>query len=264
MKKLKRRIQTLKQHANTIKEVLDVAPAKAAEIREALGESVKDFQRLKHEIMVGGSAVPDVLGELTSLAPLLADAGFELTGVDYKVDMDSDLLLHLERQEDCNPGKLWKLMQGSTASSSPVVDAVIQAILQAEETAAKMKLPDLHYRELQVEVGMRPTIRLCWRAEEEEPEPPPAPAIVQTPMRVSVSTPESAPTQELPSTPARPPVEEVVSLESLMARPEKSAPTPSAPPAPTAPVLTPRSTATGRDRWSASALDRFKKMPEIS
>jgi len=130
----------------------------------------------------------------------------------------------------------------------------LRALIKAEELADKINLTELTYRELIVDVGPTPAVRLCWRPEEEVPMASPMAAVSQP-------APAAPPVMgsfgqgsffERPAV-VKPAVLDSAALAGAIAAPTEASRPPASPAAP----------ARVSD-WGREALDRFKKMPDLS
>jgi hypothetical protein len=270
MKKFINKIQDLGQKAAHLKQVVDAAPGKAAQIRESMLMTAGQLQQLRHDVqstVTGLRADNDdrlaqALREIDGSAGTFLEAGYELTGVDLEASPTQRLVVHLEKVATVSESTLHSLL--SANSGRQTVYALLQALAKADALSEKVTLSHLTYRELIVHVGATPTIRLGWRPEthvEEAPvahaaapgvqtttiatapaasSPPPLPAFSQS----SFFEQRTIPTTSHPSTTETPPVISTSTPASA------STPAPDAAPA--------------GGHWKQSALERFKKMPDVS
>lgn len=266
MKKFIQRVQDLSQKAAHLKQVVEAAPAQAAQLRDTVLTTAGQLQQMRHDVQSSVSGLradnddrlAQALREINDSADTFHEAGYELTGVDMELSPTQRLIVHLEKHESVSEAALRSLLAANSARQT--IYALLNALSKAETISEKVNLSHLTYRELVVHIGPTPTVRLCWRAEfdEEVIAPPvavaPSPAIpVATPPPLSAFTQSSYFEQRTPVTTSQP----VASAPSTE------------PPSMTAPVAVPPATVTasetrGGGDWKSSALDRFKKMPDVS
>ena len=143
------------------------------------------------------------------------------------------------------------------------MQALLNALIKAEEMAAKVELPDLVYRELIVDVGPAPTVRVCWRPLSVEAEtviasPVAVPPVAPPPVLSAQSEIFGKGSFFEPRQASGAPADAGPSAPSIVASP---ASTPTASPV-VAPVLGAQGKGSGD--WKRGALDRFKRMPDLS
>ncbi len=264
MKKFISRVQDLSQKAAHLKAAAQRAPAQVRDLRESVLATAGEFQQLRSDVQSSVSGLRAdseehllrALAELNDSIEIFAEAGYDMEGVDLELSPVQRLIVHLRKFEDVSEAGL-ELLLVSIAQRN-TTHAVLASLIKAEQLADRVSLTNLVYRELTIYVGPVPTVRLCWRSDELETETEiaPAPAVVSA-----------------PATPQPPPLPGLG--ESSFFEPRRQAtPAPTipaavnAPVAPPAPVAAPQETvapnpALGGD-WKRSALDRFKKMPDLN
>lgn len=246
MKKIAKGIHRLSQRAAEIREVMQAMPAQAAELREAVTATAGQMRQLRTDLT---TAVPPRLpeNESAALAQLrkievsadaLAEAGYRLGGIDHDLGAGRRTRVLLERVDAVALPRLYSLLAMET--TDPTTKALLAAIVQATELAAKVEFAHLIFTEILVEIGSGQAVRIGWRT---------ADPVASAPVVAAE---------------ARPPT---FSQSSFFARPAAT-PTPAAPvpepaPVPSAPAQ-PAAAAPLEANWRASALDRFKKMPDLS
>jgi hypothetical protein len=291
MRKIIRRVQDLGKKAEQLKATAAALPARAAELRETVLMSGAQLQQLRADVQSSVAAlrtdsddrISRALGELNDNADTFRDAGYELDGVDLELGPAQRLIVHLDKLADVDPRRLRALLQ--SCGDKPTARAVLAACLKADETAGQIQLSNLDFCELIVHAGPVPTVRLCWRAPAEivETGPPALPATAPA----SVSPPplssggrfgeKSFFESRGPSRPAQPTLSAPpasVQPESGAANstsstvPNKTAPPPSSPATTPSPLAEPPPAAAAgaapSPDWRQSALDRFKRMPDLS
>jgi hypothetical protein len=260
MKKFISRVQDLSQKAAHLKAAAQRAPAQMRDLRESVLATAGEFQQLRSDVQSSVSGLRAdseenlvlALAELNDSIEIFAEAGYDMEGVDLELSPVQRLIVHLCKFEDVSEAGLELLL--ASISGRKTAHAVLASLIKAEQLADRVSLTNLIYRELTIYVGPVPTVRLCWRPEELETEtgPAPAPAISSAP---AIPQPPPLPSSFFEprpqATPA--PVTPAVGI---------------APAAAPAPVAAPQETAApnpalGGD-WKRSALDRFKKMPDLN
>lgn len=258
MKEMIDRIQNLGRKAAELKQAVASAPGHVAEMRQAVALTAGQLQQLRSDVQVNvaglratdGARVVGVLKELVGETAAIRAAGYVLGGVELEVDPVSRVFLLLDKVEDVSGPQLQALL--AAQATHPAVHGLITALVQAEELSDGLVLPGLSYQRVRVEVGPVPTLRLCWQATGAVSPPSAMAATAATSKSMSAS---SSTSPALPSMfgegsffERRPAV--VATPASVRAAPDCPAPAPS----PAAPAV---------EKSRASALDRFKKMPDL-
>jgi hypothetical protein len=282
MKKFIHRIQDLGQKAGQLKEAVEGVPGQAARLRDAVLVTAGQLQDMRKDVQASVAGlraenddrIAAALNEIQAGTDEIRKAGYELGGVEMELDPVQRLMVLLDKVADVRASELQSLLAAN--ASRRTLHGVLSALVKAEEFAARCGLRELEYRQLRVSVGPIPSIRLIWRAEEIEtvvvppalpasayPKPPtpvatrPEPAGASAP--ASLPAPEASPFGKdsfFERRVSEPTVNaENSEVESLAPRPSEELPAPTR----REPVAAP-----DRSDWSSSALDRFKKMPNLS
>lgn len=193
------------------------------------------------------------LAELDDSREIIREAGYDFTGVDIELHPVQRLIVHLEKFEDVSEAGLELLLTSIAARKTP--QAVLAALIRAEQLADRVSLSELTYRELTIYVGPVPTVRLCWRPSDD----------------VEEAIPAEAPALKAPAAPQPPPLPSFGESSFFAPRPAPPAPSPvierpSAPVAPApavAPAASSESAPAAPTDWKTGVLDRFKKMPNL-
>ncbi len=273
MRRAVRRVQDLGQKAGQLRDVAASMPERAAEIRDAVLLTTEQLQQLRTDVEAGVAGlraddedrIARALRELNESAGTFREAGYELDGVDLEISPVQRLIVSLDKVADAGASRLRALRQAS--ADKPTVRAVLDAMLKADETAARVHLPALDFSELIVHIGPVPSVRLCWRAPVDVAASETAHAATRTP---AGGYSPAAPAVR--STPA-PSTTELLGEGSFFARRGTSpaqdegtsdaiAPRTPTPPAAVAPAA-PAGPARRDGDTLRSALDRFKKMPDL-
>jgi hypothetical protein len=276
--KLVARIQSLGRQANQLRQVVEAAPAQAARLRESVVLTVGQLHQLRSEIQSGiselrsdsGDQLLKVLGEVRDSTEVIRQTGFELAGVDLEIGLTAGqrLLLLLRKLEDKPASAIRALVDAHAAR--PALRGVLAAIQRAVELANTVDLPGLSLGQLTIAVGPIPTIRIGWRSE----CPMPATALASTlgvasPPVLSTPSGMKIPTEVVAASPVvsesvltSPTPVVSVSAHAPMPVPSVQSAAVLQVPAPTPPVSTTAKTLGAQ--WRTNALDRFKKMPDLS
>jgi hypothetical protein len=267
MRKFIHKVQELGKKAVEIQQALHSAPAKAAELREAVVMSAAELQQIRADVQANlhGLRVNSEerllvsMREINDASLVFEEAGYELTGLDLDLSLPQKLLVHLAKFEDIPHSTLHSLVANE---SRITIKSILSGILKAEETAANVELTYLNLTGLVVHVGAVPLIRMCWRTEAaEEPAASPATAVQAAPQLAAAPAPASV----APSSPAFGSFFEqrtIPTTKISSSQPEPVAPVPTLTSS-NEPASQPAS-APAESPWSRSALDRFKKMPDLS
>lgn len=267
MKKFMTKVQNIGNKAAQIQAAISSVPPKISQITESVAVTAGQLQQLRTSIQ---SSVTDLrvdnpdrileaLQEIHDSAGTFAEAGYDLRGVDMELSPVQRLIVHLDKIEDVAHPQIRALV--SANQNKKTVHALLSSLLQAEAVADRVALSELSYRTLVVHVGPIPSVRLCWRTDEEE-------APMATAPTFSVSAPQPA------ATSVTQPSSSVFSQSSFFEN--RSLPQATQPPAAALPpaVQTQPSIPSAATQiqsvpseevdWKTAALERLKKSPHVS
>jgi hypothetical protein len=248
MKNFIQRVQDLSQKATQLKQVVEAAPTQAAQLRDTVLMTAGQLQQMRRDVqssVMGLKAdnethLTRALQEIHDNRETFSKVGYALTGVDMDLSPINRLVVHLDRV-------------------SEVSESTLRSLLSAHSGQPTMRLPDLSYRGLVVHVGPTPSVRLSWQTDEVKDATAPIPSAPVIAPSVAAPAPPPLPAfgassffEQRSAPAARSPVETTTA-------PAPVAPTPVESPDSPSPVEQP----TGGS-WKPSALDRFKKMPDVS
>lgn len=294
MKKFFDKIQDLGQKAGQFRSVLESAPDKAAQLRDAVMMTAGQLTTMRKDVqatMAGlraedehrlTSAMKDVHEGLDQIRA----AGYELVGVEMELDPVQRLILLLEKFEDVSAHELQHLLTANAHRKT--LHGVLASLIKAEEFAGQFDVGELEYRQLRVSVGPIPSVRLVWK---EERRVTPPPIVTPPPVQVEPTKSESPKAAEAAHSgspffgtqsyfePRDKAESSVATGKSEIAAPE--APKATFPPdvqlAPASPSVPPLASSEHSSNevesepepepgaaWRSSALDRFKKMPDLT
>jgi hypothetical protein len=264
MKKFSDKVHRLSQRAAEIKHAIESVPPKIAEIRDAAIAATGQVQKLRADILSGVSTLRaetdtqfiTALREIDSAAEVFHEAGCELAGIDLDLGPARKIRVTLKWDDDIDANRVRALHQAN--ATQPTVAAILAALLKADELSENVELEQLRHATITVEIGLVPSVRIGWRAKSETNELASGAfaAVVAAPM------------------PATPPPTEFKSSSyfehhdsAAAAKPAPETRTESSPSSTLAPHAVTTAAAAqpnNRAKWQASALDRFKKMPDVS
>jgi hypothetical protein len=269
MKKFRKRFQDLSQKAAQIKQVLETAPGKVAEVRQLITQTVGEFQQLKDDFRISSSAFPEILEQITTGAEVLDETGYSLDRVQMEVGGNPRLIVHLNREEETSASTLRDLQ--TKHQSNVAFRSILAALMKAEEMATKVRLPGMTYHALTVEIGMMPGVRLSWWSDPHVEEQEEAQRVEPSSPAPQLSAPvASGPAPSMPSFPGpssfferrtATPAPAAETRRSEAQSESVLAPAPAAKQSGTADKPSPGASPGG---WGRDALDRFKKMPHFS
>jgi hypothetical protein len=199
MKKFITKVQDVRQKAAEIASVIESAPARAAELREAVLATAGQMHQMRRTVQdaAQGLVANDegrliaALHEIDERAETFRAAGYELENVEMELAAPQRLIVHLEKVADVSFSTLRSLADAN--EDHPTTHAILTALLKAEDMSDKVTLQHLQYHQLTVYMGPVPTVRLCWCAPYATPAaPPPIPTPHAAPV-VTASAPASAP-----------------------------------------------------------------------
>lgn len=270
MRKITRRLQALADKAAQIQQAVASVPPKIMDVREAVVGTAGQLQQLRAELQGAVTGLRadtedrllEALRELDAGRDTLRRAGFELVGADLDLGLNRRLTAHLTWAEDISERTLREVL--ASCVSRPTLHALISALLQAGAIADSVTLDSLSCDGFVVHLGAAPVVRVCWRtpAEDEVAAPAvPTPAGQPAPVAVAAAEtsaftsttyfeprPRAAAAIQAPATPG------VAAMSAAAAGSTVPLPAavPGAVPVPAA------------GDWRRGALDRFKRMPDLS
>lgn len=170
MKRIVRRVQTLNERAAELTAAASQLPKRVAEMRGIMTATSGQLQSLKTDIQVNVADLVMVreddlgaaLAEIASHAPVLAEAGFLLDGLDIEVSPTQRVVVQLLRIGDAETGEIEGLIQKHPGKTT--LRAILSAILKARDVAAAIRIEGLDYHQLLIGIGPVPIIRLGWRS----------------------------------------------------------------------------------------------------
>ena len=267
MKKFITKVQDVRQKAAEIASVIESAPARAAELREAVLATAGQMHQMRRTVQdaAHGLVANDegrliaALHEIDERAETFRAAGYELENVEMELAAPQRLIVHLEKVADVSFSTLRSLADAN--ASHPTTHAILTALLKAEDMSDKVTLQHLQYHQLTIYMGPVPTVRLCWCAPTAS-APPPIPTTHAAPV---VTAPAAT------STPAGSSFGTLLGQSSFFeARPAvapRAVVTPGIPeatanvaPAPVAHAPSAATTSAAKE----DPLARFKKMPDLT
>ncbi len=259
MKNFINKVQGLSKKAAEIKQAIQGVPAQAAEIREALTMSAGEFHQLRADVQssVNGlratseDRLLQSMREVNDSTYTFEEAGYELTGMDLDLTLSQRLAVHLQKFEDVPHVKLRMLI---TKETSETIKSILSGLLKAEESAANVELTHLKYDGVILHIGAIPLVRMSWRSDTPLQEQTAAQLLPEAQPTLMPSSQASGTFFEQRVVPSQQTV-----IETPQTSPVANVPAPSLTAAPahsaTEPPVSP---------WSSAALDRFKKMPNLS
>jgi len=265
MKKFIQRVQDLSQKATQLKQVVEAAPTQAAQLRDTALMTAGQLQQMRRDVqssVMGLKAdnethLTRALQEIHDNRETFSQAGYALTGVDMELSPIHRLIVHLDHVSEVSESTLRSLL--SAHSGQPTIYALLDALIKADAISARVRLSDFSYRGLVVHVGPTPSVRLSWQSDEVEDATAPIPSAPVIAPSVAAPAPPPLPAfgassffEQRSAPAARSTVETTTATAPL-------APTPVERPVSPSPVEQPVG-----GSWKPSALDRFKKMPDVS
>ncbi len=257
MKKFAKGVQRLSQRAAVLRQAVETMPAKAAELRETVVATAGQMQQLRGELAAGAAVVratvdaqldpAAVVRELADCAGGLAEAGFALEGVEADLTPVRRVRAHLGRTGETSAARLKAVL--AAHAHRPVAKALFSGLVQAHALAAEADTGPLEWTDVTVEIGGAGGLRVGWQAEAPESEPTgPGGTVgeVRPPVFSQSTFFERRPAVAVAETPLAPAAPPPVPVARASDVPAAAEPVPARPAA------------------RASALDRFKQMPDLT
>jgi len=175
MKRIVRRVQTLNERAAELTAAAGQLPNRVAELREAMTATSGQLHTLKSDIQVNVAELKvehehglgEAIAEIAGHAPVIAQAGFLLDGLDVEVSPVQRLIVTLSRFKDVEIGQIQALIHQYHHQST--LRAILSATLKARSMTDTMDIDGLEYTKLVIGIGPVPSVRLCWRSAQSEP-----------------------------------------------------------------------------------------------
>lgn len=266
MKQFLSKVKDLSQKAVELKAAMQQLPPKVTEVRETIAATAGLLQQLRLDVQstVAGlkadneQRLSQAMQEVNASLDVFLDAGFELGGIDLEISPVERLLIHLNKFEDAHPSELRALIAANQHRKT--AQALLTAMLQAQEISDTVELEGLDYSKLIVGIGPIPSVRICWSAKETAEMP-------------VVATPVPAATPPAPSVAPPPAPQSVFGQTSFFERPSlQTAPavaavavvcsSPALPPAEKPAKIEAETESSAVEK--ADPLARFKKMPNLA
>lgn len=257
MKKFIHKVQELGKKAAEVKQAIHAAPGKAAEIREALTMTAGEFQQLRTDVQsnVNGlranneDRLLQAMREVNDNTYTFEEAGYELTGMDLDLTLAQRLAVHLQKFEDVPHVKLRALLG---KESCETIRSILAGLLKAEESAANVEFTHLKYDGVIMHIGAIPLIRMTWRSDTFVEQQTSAPSATKSEslMPASQASGTFFEQRAIPLSTAKT-VPSLVNSSPAFSEPIGT-------------EMVHSKEASTTSPWGASALDRFKKMPDLS
>jgi hypothetical protein len=169
MKRIVRRVQSINERAAELTAAAGQLPNRVVELREAMTATSGQLQNLKNDIQVNvgdltvehEDGIASTLAEIAAHAPVFAEAGFLLDGVDIGVSPVQNLIVRLQRFKEVDTLTIQPLIQKH--QQQPSVRAILSAIIQARGMVSSVDIDGMDNHQLIVGIGPVPSIRLSWR-----------------------------------------------------------------------------------------------------
>lgn len=273
MRKFISKVQDVSKKAAEIKEAVEGMQGKAAELRQAVVMSAAELQQIRSDVQNSMSGlransedgVLKAMRDINDGTATFEEAGYELTGMDLDMAITQRLAVEFRKFEDVSVSTLRHLHSSAT---NETVKSILSSFIKAEETAGSIELTHLKYDGIILDVGAVPLIRLLWRSDTwveqqqtivettsgADPAPSPAPQASATSAFGSFFEERTVPVSSTTPAPAVTQSHETATAETASA----------AAPAGTSPATSPATESSSKPASTASALDRFKKMPDLT
>jgi hypothetical protein len=181
MKKFINKVQEVRQKAAEVAAVIESAPAKAAELRDAVMATAGQMHQMRRTVQEAATGLVAnneerliaALHEIDHSTDTFRAAGYELENVEMELATPQRLIVHLEKVSEVSASTMRSLADAN--ASRATTHAILTALLKAEDMSGKVALANLYYHQLVVYLGPVPTVRLCWCAPSAA-TPPPIPA----------------------------------------------------------------------------------------
>ena len=281
MRKMTRRLQALGDKASQIQQAIASVPPRIMDLRESIVSTAGQLQQLRAEVQGAVTGLRtdtedrllEALQELDAGGETLRRAGFELTGVDLDLGPNRRLTAHVIWVQDVSEATMRSVLAACVGQSA--LHALLSALVQAGRVADGVKLDTLGCDGFVVHVGAAPVVRICWRTEESAKAAAPerAPAVAATAANPAPAS-EAAPAVSAftsttffePRPIAGGPIRVAPPAAALATVPSGAGAVPAIPASEMVPV--PRKVETAgppaSGDWQRIALDRFKRMPDLS
>jgi len=169
MKRIVRRVQSLNERAAELTAAAGQLPNRMAELRSAVTATTGQLQHLKSDIQLNVADLQvsreddlsEALAVVVAHAPVLAEAGYVLDGLDVEISPVQRLIVQLVCHRHVGIPVIQGLVQRHEQQRS--VRAILSAILKARAMVETVDIEGLDFHKLMIGIGPVPTIRLCWR-----------------------------------------------------------------------------------------------------
>jgi hypothetical protein len=119
----------------------------------------------------GIEALQSTVEELNTMLPRLPDVGYSVNRVEVEIGISPKIILTLAKVFDVEVTAFAAMLAAN--AEKKVFCTILGALQKANELQGKIQFRDRHFKELEIELGIPPAVRMVFI--EAEREPPPAP-----------------------------------------------------------------------------------------
>lgn len=289
--RLRQAVDAAPQKAARIRDAVAVTAGQFQQLRAEVQSGLESLRADNDDRLIAS------LREIADHRETLLEAGVELAGFEIELGVARRLIVRLQKVSDVPIPALESLAKAQ--SERTTLAGIFTALLRAAELSEQVEFEGLSYRELTVHLGSVPTVRVCWVTDESfegttTTTSAAPPRLVPTAASESSRTLSTAlpqgffdPRPTGSTTPGFMNLSPEVTTSGSPAPPIATVLTPAAPSAPApaqasapAPTIATAAIATApapvessppapppeppAKDWNRRALDRFKKMPDLS
>ena len=168
MKKIPEKLQRLSQRAAEIRQTIESVPPIISGLRDTVATATANVQKLRADLINSVATLRaetdgqllTTLREIDGAGEVLAEAGCRLERAELDLGPARRLVVHLERVENVDSNNLRTLLVRQT--ERPAVQALLRALIKADELADSVELAHLRPTQFTVEIGLIPTVRIGW------------------------------------------------------------------------------------------------------
>ena len=158
-------IKRLKEKAEKIRTTIEEGTTTLRELRSEVEGTVNQLKADSEEKLM------DTVTEIQESVDVFEEAGYELVGLRLEMGFNPKVVPKIKRVLEISDRNFEKLIK--EYEDREVVSALLRSIRKVEQLEDKVKIPNLEYDTVEIEVGVVPAVHITWTEPVAmEPAPP--------------------------------------------------------------------------------------------
>ena len=155
-------IKKLKDKAQKIRTTIEEGSTTLRELRAEVEGTVDSLKADSEEKLM------DIVTEIQESVEVFEEAGYELIGLRIEMGFNPKVVPKIRRISEISDRDFRKLVDEH--KDREVVVALLRALRKAEQLEDKVKIPNLVYESIEIEVGVVPSVHINWAVPVINPE----------------------------------------------------------------------------------------------